>query len=285
MSTKQLKNKIIKQAGPLSKPEDENNPGFNEVDKAKEQYQKAKAKTEKSEKSKKEDKSESANTDTIKTFIDNLKKQGWKLNHNKSTKITSLEKTIQLDKASFDFKYVILNSAFNIYTQNVIYSPKTTYSKILSNIILEQQNKTLDLEVKIYKVWREKTENSTAGSSSIIISTDLKNIPLNIKSDQLIKKIQELVKEYDKSQKNDSASSSTQTQTKSKPKSKTKKDSTSSTASTQTQTKNSQKPVQKTEDKTLSKRDMKMIASIIDTLQQEEVEALQHKYPILNMYN
>ena len=43
--------------------------------------------------------------------------------------------------------------------------------------------------------------------------------------------------------------------------------------------------VQKTEDKTLSKRDMKMIASIIDTLQQEEVEALQHKYPILNMYN
>lgn len=277
MSIKQLKNKIIKQAGPLSKPEDENKPGFDEVDKAKEQYQKSKSKaeTEKSEqkedKSKKEDKSESANTDNnIKTFIDNLKSQGWKLNHNKSSKKTSLEKTIQKGKNTF--KYVIINDAFNVYTQNVIYSSKTKYSKILANIILEQKNDKLTLNVEIHQIHTQKKQDRYSSSSNLLVSTVLQDIPLDIKSEQLIKKIQETVKA---------------TATKKSKTSETAKPETAKTA-TKTQNepdKNSQAPIQKTEDKKLSKRDMKMIASIIDTLQQEEVEALQHKYPILNMYN
>lgn len=190
--------------------------------------------------------------DTVKTFIDNLKSQGWKLNHNASSKKTSLEKTIQ--KGKNKFKYVIINDAFNVYTQNVIYSSKTKYSKILANIILEQKNDKLTLNIEIYQISSQKTQNSDSSSSKLLVSTVLQNIPLDIKSEQLIKKIQETVK-------------ATATKTQNEP------------------DKNSQTPIQKTEDKKLSKRDMKMIASIIDTLQQEEVEALQHKYPILNMYN
>ena len=142
MSTKQLKNKIIKQAGPLSKPEDENNPGFNEVDKAKEQYQKSKsnAKTQKSEQKKDKPQKEQKPQNKIprlepigsntSNFVQMLKNSGWKKTKNKSGK-PRLQKVIK------DYRIILSGPDISdLSFQSKSYSSK--FTEFVANIICER---------------------------------------------------------------------------------------------------------------------------------------------------
>ncbi len=253
MSTKQLKNKIIKQEGPLSKPEDENKPGFNEVDKAKEQYQKSKAKTEKSEqkedKPQKEDKSKNTTAESKPTtgndnnssFVQMLKNSGWKKTQNKSGK-QRLQKVIK--------DYIIILTGDDISDlsfQSRSYSSK--FTEFIANIICER-TEAIDVTLIVLS-------KATEGKKSKVLKQFDLTLSLNITEKAFNKKIKQCLQRISKVSKVEVAAAQRN----------------KNTVDVKAEEKNQAKPLSKD----------KMIDSILDRLTDEQFDILAKRYKILNM--
>lgn len=267
MSTKQLKNKIIKQSGPLSKPEDENNPGFNEVDKAKEQYQKSKAETEKSEqkedkpkkedKSKKETKSEQKKDKPKKeqkpqnkiprlepigsntsNFVQMLKNSGWKKTKNKSGK-PRLQKVIK------DYRIILSGPDISdLSFQSKSYSSK--FTEFVANIICER-SEAIDVTLMVLTKATKDKKSKVLKKFDLTLSLSTTEKAFNKKINQCLQRIPKV-----------------------------------ETATTQLN-KNTVdvKAEEKHQSKQLSKDEM--IDSILNNLTDEQYDILAKRYKILNM--
>ena len=270
MSTKQLKNKIIKQAGPLSKPEDENNPGFNEVDKAKEQYQKSKsnAKTQKSEqkkdkpqkadKSKKETKSEQKKDKPKKeqkpqnkiprlepigsntsNFVQMLKNSGWKKTKNKSGK-PRLQKVIK------DYRIILSGPDISdLSFQSKSYSSK--FTEFVANIICER-SEAIDVTLMVLTKATKDKKSKVLKKFDLTLSLSTTEKAFNKKINQCLSRIPKVKAPMTSVNKN---TDNVKAEEKNQPKKQLSKD--------------------------------EMIDSILNDLTDEQYDILAKRYKILNM--
>lgn len=273
MLTKQLKNKIIKQAGPLSKPEDENKPGFNEVDKAKEQYQKSKAKTEKSkqkeDKPKKENKPQKADKSKKETkskqkedkhkkedkpqnkipklepigsntsnFVQMLKNSGWKKTKNKSGK-PRLQKVIK------DYRIILSGPDISdLSFQSRSYSSK--FTEFVANIICER-TEAIDVTLMVLTKATKDKKSKVLKKFDLTLSLSTTEKAFNKKINQCLQRIPKVKAPMTSVNKN--------------------------TVDVKAEEKNQSKQLSKDE----------MIDSILDKLSDEQYDILAKRYKILNM--
>lgn len=247
MSTKQLKNKIIKQASPLSKPEDENKPGFDEVDKAKEQYQKSKSKKskQKEDKPKKEDKSKNTTAESKPTagtdnssFVQMLKNSGWKKTKNKSGK-QRLQKVIK------DYRIILTGDDISdLSFQSRSYSSK--FTEFIANIICER-TEAIDVTLMVLSKATEGKKSKVLKKFDLTLSLNITEKAFNKKIKQCLQRIPKVEGKAEQLNKN--------------------------TIDAKTEEKNQAKPLSKDQ----------MIDSILDKLTDEQFDILAKQYTILNM--
>lgn len=244
MSTKQLKNKIIKQAGPLSKPEDENKPGFDEVDKAKKQYQKSKSK--KSKKSEqKEDKFKNTTAESKPTtgtdnssFVQMLKNSGWKKTKNKSGK-QRLQKVIK------DYRIILAGDDISdLSFQSRSYSSK--FTEFIANIICER-TEAIDVTLMVLSKATEDKKSKVLKKFDLTLSLNITEKAFNKKIKQCLQRIPKVEGKAAQLNKN--------------------------TVDAKAEEKNQAKPLSKDQ----------MIDSILDKLTDEQFDILAKQYKILNM--
>lgn len=246
MSIKQLKNKIIKQAGPLSKPEDENKPGFDEVDKAKEQYQKSKSKAETEKSEQKEDKSKNTTADESKpaagtdnsSFVQMLKNSGWKKTKNKSGK-QRLQKVIK------DYRIILTGDDISdLSFQSRSYSSK--FTEFIANIICER-TEAIDVTLMVLSKATEGKKSKVLKKFDLTLSLNITEKAFNKKIKQCLQRIPKVEGKAEQLNKN--------------------------TVDTKAEEKNQAKPLSKDQ----------MIDSILDKLTDEQFDILAKQYKILNM--
>ena len=175
MSTKQLKNKIIKQADLPSKPE--------EVDKAKKQQKKSKSKagTKKSEqkedKSKKEQKPQNNNTSN---FVQMLKNSGWKKTKNKKGK-SRLQKVIK------DYRIILSGPDISqLSFQSRSYSSK--FTEFVANIICER-TEAIDVTLMVLTKATEDKKSKVLKKFDLTLSLSTTEKAFNKKIRQCLQRI------------------------------------------------------------------------------------------------
>lgn len=179
-------------------------------------------------------------------FVQLLKDTGWTKDKNILTKQ--------------DKKYIFKLSGKDIRAlafQNVAYSSK--FMQVFSNII----NEAIESYQFKLTIIDKKTNSPIVKNKNIIVPVNTSKTKLNSTLRQFLPKQEKISAKNTK----DANTQNNQEDTKKVQ-----------------QQKQSEQKKRNTQKKPVSKRDMKMISSIIDSLSEEQVEALQHKYSILDTY-